>query len=187
MDVRVKSVLAKIDENAVAILLVIVAISTRLFPHPANFAAVGAVALFSGTYLKKKYALWLPLIIMMVSDVIIGLHNLIFFTWGSFVLMGCIGLWVRKNKNVQNVIFGTVTGSLVFFFVTNFAVWAFTPFYAKTVQGLTQCFVLALPFFRNSIAGDIFYVGVLYGAYEGVMYMLPRIKEKLAPVKVLNK
>ncbi|MDO8507965.1 MAG: hypothetical protein Q7S53_05385 [bacterium] len=187
MDVRVKSVLAKIDENAVAILLVIVAVSTRLLPHPANFAAVGAVALFSGTYLKKKYALWLPLIIMMVSDVIIGLHNLILFTWGSFILMGCIGLWVRKNKNVQNVIFGTITGSLVFFFVTNFAVWAFTPFYAKTLQGLLQCFVLALPFFRNSLAGDVFYVGVLYGAYEGAIYLLPRLKKNMGLVQATNK
>lgn len=187
MDVKIKSVLTKIDENAIAIVLVILAISTRLLPHPANFAAVGAVALFSGTYLNKKYALWLPLAVMVISDMIIGFHNLIFFTWGSFVLMGLIGLWVRKNKNVPNIIFGTITGSLAFFFITNFAVWAFTPFYAKTVQGLLQCFIMALPFFRNSIAGDIFYVGVLYGAYEGVKYLLPKVTQKLSPVEALNK
>lgn len=182
-----KAILAKLDENAVAILLVILAISTRLLPHPANFAAVGAVALFSGTYLKKNYAIWLPLIIMVISDVIIGLHNLIFFTWGSFILIGCIGFWVRKNKNFHNVIFATVTGSLAFFFITNFAVWAFTPLYAKTSQGLLECFVMALPFFRNSFLGDAFYVGVLFGAYESSRYLLPKIRENLAPVKVTNK
>ena len=187
MDVRLKSVLMKIDENAIAIALVVLAITTRLLPHPENFAAVGAVALFSGTYLNKKYALWLPLVIMVISDLIIGFHNLIFFTWGSFILMGCIGLWIRKYKNVPNVVFGTITGSLAFFFITNFAVWAFTPFYAKTVQGLTQCFVMALPFFRNSILGDVFYVGVLFGAYEGIMYAMPQVKQRMASVKVLNK
>ena len=174
--VKTKNIILKIDENMIAAALIILAISTRLLPHPPNFAAVGAVALFSGTYLNKKYALWLPLIIMVISDFIIGFHSLIFFTWGSFILMGCIGLWIRKKKNIQNVIFGTITGSLVFFFITNFAVWAFTPMYTKTVQGLLECFVMALPFFRNSLLGDVFYVGVLFGAYEGIIYLMPRLR-----------
>ena len=181
------NLIKKIDENAIVILLVIFAILTRFIPHPANFAAVGAVALFSGTYLNKKYALWLPLVVMMISDYFIGFHNLIFFTWGSFVLIGAIGLWVRKNKNIQNVIFGTVTGSLLFFFITNSAVWAMTPLYAKNSQGLIECFVMALPFFRNTLLGDFFFVGVLFGSYEGVMYLLPRLKQTDKRIRVLNK
>lgn len=187
MAVNLNKVLEKIDENAVAIVLIIFAISSRFLPHPPNFAAVGAATLFSGVYLKKKYALWLPLFVMAVSDMFIGFHNLIFFTWGSFVLIGVIGLWLRKRKNIQNVVFATVTVSLLFFFVTNFAVWAFTPMYSKTMEGLVECFVLAIPFFRNTFLGDIFFVGVLFGAYEGVRYWLPKIKGNLETVKVLDK
>ncbi len=187
MDVKIKKIIEKIDENLIAIILVALAISTRLLPHPDNFTAVGASALFAGVYLRKKYTLWLPLIIMIISDAIIGFHNLIFFTWGSFVLIGVIGLWIRKNKNILNVIFGTVTGSLTFFFITNFAVWAFTPMYAKTSAGLMQCFIMGLSFFRNTIMGDLFYVGVLFGVYETMRYMLPKLQQKTAVSSVSSK
>ena len=182
--VKKEKLLSLIDENIIAILLVVLAVFTRLIPHPANFAAVGAVALFSGTYLNKKYALWLPLAAMMVSDAIIGLHNLIFFTWGSFILISFIGLWIRGRKNVKNVVFGTLTGSLLFYFITNGAVWAFTPLYAKTFQGMLECYVMGLPFFRGTVLGDFFYVGVLFGGYEAVRYFLPQLKERLSAVKV---
>ncbi len=187
MDVKIQKILKIADENLIAILIVVLAISTRLLPHPDNFTAVGASALFAGVYLKKKYALWLPLAIMVISDMIIGLHNLIFFTWGSFMLMGIIGLWIRKRKNIPNVIFGTVTGSLSFFFITNFAVWAFTPMYAKTAQGLVQCYLMGLPFFRNTIAGDLFYVGVIFGAYEAVRYLLPKLRTNRILAENINK
>jgi len=176
MVIKKDVILEKLDENAIAIVLVFFAVMTRFLPHPPNFAAVGALALFSGVYLKKRYALWLPLVAMVISDIFIGFHNLIFFTWGSFVIVGIIGLWLRKRKNIQNVVFATLTGSLVFFFITNLAVWAMTPMYVKNTQGLIECFMMALPFFRNTLAGDFFFVTVLFGAYEGVRYMLPRLK-----------
>jgi len=187
MAVNLNKVLEKIDGNALAIVLVIFAVSSRFLPHPPNFAAVGAVALFSGVYLTKKHALWLPLFVMAVSDIFIGFHNLIFFTWGSFVLIGVVGLWLRSRKNIQNVVFATLTGSLLFFFITNSAVWVFTPMYGKNIQGLLECFVMALPFFRNTLAGDIFFVGVLFGAYEGVKYLLPKIKENTVIINFFNK
>jgi len=174
-----KKLFKKIDKNMIAILLIVLAISTRLLPHIANFTAVGAIALFSGVYLKRKYAVILPLGIMMFSDIIIGIHSLIFFTWGAFVLMGFIGLWVRKEKNVANVIVGTLAGSLLFFFITNTAVWAFTPLYEKNFNGLLLSYTMAIPFFRNSLAGNFFYVVVLFGAYEGARYMITKLNSSL--------
>ena len=105
-------------------------------------------------------------------------HNLIFFTWGSFVLIGIIGWIVKKRKNLLTVISGTLAGSVLFYLVTNFAVWAFTPLYDKTGSGLIQCYTMAIPFFRNTVLGDLFYVGVFFGVFELVKYLIKR-REKV--------
>jgi len=171
-----KKIVSKIPENQIAILLVVVAVIFRLLPHPANFAPIGAIALFGGVYLKNKQAMWLPLAAMIVSDIIIGLHSTIFFTWGSFLFIAGIGIYLKTRKNIKNVILGTVLGSLVFYFVTNFGVWAVTPLYAKTTQGLIQCYLMAIPFFRNTLVSDIFYVAVFFGAYELVKNYQRKLK-----------
>jgi asparagine N-glycosylation enzyme membrane subunit Stt3 len=104
--------------------------------------------------------------------------------WGSFILVGLIGLFIRKRKSITKIIVGTLSGSVLFFLITNFAVWFFGNWYEKTFSGLGQCFYLALPFFRSSLLGDIFYVGVFFGTYELVLY-LNREKEK-GLIKVKN-
>lgn len=167
-----KNLKTKITANQIAIFLVLAGVMLRVLPFLAtgklgnNIAPVAAIALFAGTYLNKKYAIWLPLLVMAISDVFLGFHNLMFLTWGSFVLIGIIGLWLRENKNILNTAVGTVTGSLLFFFVTNFGVWAFTPMYDKTWQGLVNCYVMAIPFFRNTLIGDALFVTVLFGVFE---------------------
>lgn len=173
-----KNLKTKITENQIAIFLVFAGVMLRVLPVLAtgklgnNIAPVAAIALFAGTYLKKKYAIWLPLIVMAISDVFIGFHNLMFLTWGSFALIGIIGLWLRENKNLVNTAVGTLTGSLLFFFVTNFGVWAFTPMYDKTWQGLVQCYAMAVPFFRNTLIGDALFVAVLFGVFELVRQLV---------------
>lgn len=170
MEVRrvkfLKNIITKITENQIVIALIVLAVILRLLPHPANFAPIGAIALFGGVYLKRNQALWLPLAAMIISDFFIGFHSVIFFTWGSFLLMALLGMWLRKRKNVGNVVATTIIGSLLFYVVTNFGVWAATPLYEKTFQGLVQCYLMAIPFFRNTVASDIFYVTMFFGAYE---------------------
>lgn len=161
-----KNLFKKVTENQIVIFLVVIAVLFRLIPHPANFAPIGAIALFGGVYLKNKQALWLPLMAMVISDLFIGMHSTILFTWGSFMLIASIGTWISKRKNVGNVVFGTLVGSFLFFFITNFGVWVATPLYTKTAQGLLQCYVMAIPFFRNTLVSDLLFVGVLFGAYE---------------------
>lgn len=184
---KVKTVLG---ENSLALGLIGIGVMLRLLPlltsgHLGNnFAPVGAIALFGGVYLGKKYALWLPLVIMMISDVFLGYHSLIVLTWGSFALIGLIGLWLRKHKNIPNIVFGTVTGSLLFFFITNFGVWAATTMYPKTLDGLVQCFVMAVPFFRNTLASDMFYVAAFFGAYELATYMVPQMQKRFVKEKI---
>ncbi|XOU93967.1 MAG: DUF6580 family putative transport protein [Candidatus Kerfeldbacteria bacterium] len=143
----------------------------RVIPHPANFVPIGALALLSGVYLKSKWGVLLAVGVMMFSDMIIGLHSLVLFTWGSFLIFGMIGWWIRKNKNVLRVVGGTLAGSAIFYLITNFAVWAFTPLYSKTATGLMDSYYMAMPFFRSAALGDLFYVGIFFGVFEVVYFM----------------
>ncbi|MFH0805033.1 MAG: DUF6580 family putative transport protein [Patescibacteria group bacterium] len=146
-------------------LFVVLAVVVRFVPHPYNFVPVGALALFCGTYIRSRWGVLIPVAVMAISDTIIGWHSLVLFTWGSYLLAGTVGWWVRRNRNLVGVVAGTAAGSVLFFVVTNFAVWAFTPLYTKTVAGLVQCFAMAIPFFRNTVAGDLFFVAAFFGAY----------------------
>ena len=148
----------------IALMIVIIGIAMRLVPHPANVAPVAAIALFAGTYLNKKWALWVPLAIMIISDMVLGLHDVVPFTWGSFLLVALLGTWLKQHKNVRNIGFASVTASVAFFLITNFGVWLF--WYPATLRGLAQCYTLALPFYRNTFIGDILYVVVFFGIYE---------------------
>jgi len=166
--------------------LILTAVLLRMIPHPANFAPITALALFGGVYLSKKTAILIPLVALAISDYFLGYYNLgvMFSVWGSFILVGLIGLFIRKRKSTGKIIIGTLSGSILFFLITNFAVWFISNWYEKTFSGLGRCFYLALPFFRNSLLGDLFYVGVFFGTYELVLY-LNRGKEK-GLIKVKN-
>jgi hypothetical protein len=154
-----------------AIFFVILGAALRFAPHLPNFAPIAALALFGGVYLNKKYALILPVAVMAVSDYFIGFYDvkLMLGVYLSFVLVGVIGLIIKKKKNIFTVIGGSVLGSVLFFLITNFSVWAFYNWYPHTLSGLGQCFSMAIPFFRNTLIGDLFYVVALFGVYELVM------------------
>ncbi len=152
----------------IPLLLVILGIIARFLPHPANFAPIGAIALFGGLYLPKRWAIILPLLAMFISDIFIGFYawQIMTSVYIGFVLMGLIGLVVRKNKKFHTVLGGTLLGSILFFLITNWAVWEFGTMYVHNFSGLIQSYIMALPFFRNSLLGDVFYVGVLVGGFE---------------------
>lgn len=164
----------------VPIVLILLGIFARLVPHPANFAPITAIALFGGIYLPKKYAFVLPLVAVFISDWIIGFDKTtILFVYGSFILSGLIGLYIRNHKAVSSIITGTVLASVLFFVITNFAVWL-NPIsaYKKDLKGLIDCYVAGLPFYRNTLMGDLFFSGLLVGGYELVLrfvkYQLPK-------------
>lgn len=146
----------------------------RLFPHPANFVPIAAMALFGGVYLNKKYALVVPLIALFVSDIFLGFYKEMPFVYGSFFLTGLIGIWLKDHKSLFNIALGTFISSLLFFLITNFSVWFLGGVYTKTLNGLIECYYLALPFFRNTIMGDFFYVTSFFGSYELVLMWLKR-------------
>ncbi len=140
----------------------------RIIPHAPNFTPVAAMALFGGTYLNKKQAFILPILIMLLSDLFIGFDSLQMriFIYGSFLITVLIGRFLKRNLTLTNTILASFASSIVFFLITNFAVWAFTPLYLKTFDGLVNCFIMALPFFRNTLLGDFFYTGIVFGSYR---------------------
>lgn len=140
----------------------------RVIPHPANFVPIGAVALFGGVYLKKRYALFLPLAAMLISDIFIGFDSLQsrLLIYGSFLLIGLIGLWVRTHKNIFTIAGGSLLGSSLFFLITNLVFLYPAKMYPHTWAGQIASYTNALPFFRNTLLGDLFYVSILFGVYE---------------------
>ncbi len=148
-----------------AIVLLVFGIALRFIPHAPNFTPVTAIALFGGVYLSRKHAILLPLALMMISDVFIGLHDTLLFTWGSFILIAVIGLWVKQHKSPAVILGTSVLSSVVFFLITNFGAWL-SPLYPNTYEGLVNCFMLAIPFFRTTLASSLLYSVVLFGSYE---------------------
>lgn len=172
-----------LNKLAKPILFISIGAVARILPHPPNFAPIGAMALFGGTYLNKKEALTLPLLAMIISDFFIGFDSIPMrlSVYGSFLLMVLIGFYLRKNLNLKNLIATSLLSSILFFIITNFSVWAFGSMYPKTVSGLTEAYVLAIPFFRNTLFGDLFYSGIFFGAYEFLKNFTPgAISQKLS-------
>jgi len=150
------------------IVLIIVGFTLRLLPHPANFAPIMALALFSGLYLPHRLNVIIPVVAMLLSDIFLGFYSLpmMFSVYGSFILATVLGAWLKKHKNIGNVVLTTLAGSSLFFLVTNFTVWAFGTMYSHNLAGSMQSYYMALPFFRNSLLSDLFYVGIFVGVAE---------------------
>jgi hypothetical protein len=147
-------------EMRVVFALVVVALLTRLLPHPPNFAPITSIALFTGFhFVNKRLALFIPLICMFLTDLILGVHSLMPIIYLSFVMISMIGL---KAKSLS---LGTVlSASSLFFVVSNLGVWYF--YYPLTWAGLSSCFILAIPFFINALMGDLFYTSVLQFSFS---------------------
>ena len=112
-----------------------------------------------------SFAIGLPLLVMMITDIFLGWHPLFFLTWGSFFAVSLLGFYLRKNPKASGIFLGTLGGSVLFFIVTNLGVFLFQGMYPKDFSGLVECFVMAIPFFRNSLLGDLFYSAVFFGAF----------------------
>jgi hypothetical protein len=158
-----------------AALLILFAAFSRIIPHPANFTSVAAIALFSGVYLDKKYAFIIPVAAMLISDLIIGFHSQMIWVYGSFLVIVFLGFWLKSRntgtagKRVGYILGTTILSSILFFAITNFGVWA-SGYYGLDLKGLAESYVLAIPFFRNTIAGDLIYVTAMFGVYEVIKH-----------------
>ena len=159
-------------------LWILLGVGLRFFPHLPNFTPLSAMAIFGGAYLSKRFALVLPLLAWVLSDWVIGPDATFPFTWGSILIAGLLGLWVRSRRNYATLLGVGVLNSILFFIVTNFGVWLVGGLYSRTAEGLVQCYTLAIPFYRNSLVGDLVYLTLLAGTFEGAARFAS--KKKLA-------
>lgn len=157
--------------------IIFLAALSRLLPHPPNFAPITALALFGGVYLDKKHTFIVPIAAMLISDYFIGFYAGMAWVYASFIAIGFMGLWLRNHRGIRQTIGATLAGSILFFLVTNFGVWISSKVaYPHTMDGLIACYVAALPFFRNTLLGDVIYVAALFGAYELGKRYIPALK-----------
>lgn len=157
--------------SAFIVLLLLIAATAflRVFITIPNFTPIAAIALFGGTFIKRKeLALLLPISILFISDLFIGLYSpaLMIGVYGSFILIAAFGFILRKNVNVVSVIGSSFGASVLFFVITNFVVWAEGLWYPMTFSGLTACFVSAIPFFRYEVIGTLVFSLFFFGSYS---------------------
>ncbi len=173
----------------ILIIMVLLAALSRLLPHPYNFTPIGAMALFGGAYFANRLvAILVPLLSLWVSDLL--LNNIVYseyypsFTWftpgglwiyGSFVLIGVFGMVLLQKVSIRNVLISSLSSSVFFFLVTNFSVWLGSTMYPQTREGLLACYAAGLPFFQNTIMGDLFFSAVLFGAFELMQRRFPAL------------
>ena len=138
------------------------AVVIRLIPHPPNFTPITALALFGSTTFRNKwFGLLLPIIAMWISDLYLGFYSISIWVYSSFFLISLLGLYWKKIQ-VKNVFIS----SLIFFIITNFGVWLGG--YPKTIEGFLLCYTMAIPFFINSILGDLFFSYLMKFSFQSV-------------------
>jgi len=154
----------------------------RLLPHPWNFAPAGAMSLFAGSRLQGWQAYLVPLLLMAATDPLrTSLYHPGFpafrgetpFIYGSLLISVWIGRRWVQNPTVSRVAVAATAGSLQFFLITNAAAWLIEGMYPLTAAGLAACYIAAIPFLGNTLASDLAYSGLLFGAYA---WMLARAR-----------
>jgi hypothetical protein len=165
----------------VAILAAIFAAAAmRLLPHPPNFSPIAAMALFSGAYLPgRPLAFAAPFGALVLSDILLGgFYPGMNFVYLSFALTVLIGWALAKRKTALWIGSAALASSALFFVLTNFGMWLFSGFYPPTVEGLVACYVAAIPFFQNTLAGDLFFSAVLFGGFALAERTLPALRHR---------
>jgi hypothetical protein len=161
---------------------------SRLLPHPSNFTAIGAIALFGGAYLTNRYlAILVPVIAVWFSDIV--LNNTVYAQAGQFVwfyegawlqylstaLCAVLGIVMMKRVNAPRFIGSSVATALLFFVITNLGVWYGSAMYSKSLGGLMQCYIAGVPFLGWAVLGNLFFGAILFGGFELAGRRFPKL------------
>ena len=153
-----------INKNSSIFFLIILLVFSRLIPHPPNFTPIIAVALVSGYFFKNiNLSLLILLVAMLLSDLFIGFYENMIFVYASLLVITFIFHKISNKINFKNLFIYGFVGSLIFFIVSNFGVWAlgspgvYDIAYEKSLSGLLQCYILAIPFFGNTFISTLIF------------------------------
>jgi hypothetical protein len=174
--------------------MILLAALSRLVPHPPNFSPIEAVALFGGAYfVQRAWAIAVPLIAMAISDLALGLVNggiyMDYFLnahfvaiYASIVLCTLLGFGMRGRVGGARVLGYSLAGSVLFFLLTNFAVWmTANPVIAPACgSSLGACYLAGLPFFQWTLLGTLFYSAILFGGFALLRARIPQLRAQTA-------
>ena len=133
--------------------LLVISVS-RFIPHPPNFTSLIALSFYVPVVFGTIY---LPVVLLsfVITDLLIGFHNILFFTWGSVVVIGLFSrLFISSGLKLR--ITGALAGAFLFFIITNFGVWV-TGSYGYTIKGLIDCYTMAIPFFVYTLMSTLIF------------------------------
>lgn len=176
-------------------LVILVTALTRLLPHPSNFAPITAIAVFGAIrYADRRAALLVPLLALLVSDLVRevlfgygltrewGIYSGMWTVYATTALVAVLARLAHGTRSPGAIATTTLIGSCLFFLITNFAFWAVGSLYPHTGEGLIACYTAAIPFFRNSLLGDLFYAAILFGGWALAESRVPELRPAPATV-----
>ncbi len=160
---------------------VLIAAFSRFIPHPFNFTAVGAMALFAGATLGNRWlSLLVPVAALFITDIFFEFHPTMWATYSSMMLITMIGWMIRDRQNFITITGGSIASAVLFFLITNAAMWVvglYRPdgFYSNDAAGLVASITAGIPFFANTLISQLFYTAVLFGAFHGIRVWKPTL------------
>ena len=159
----------------IVLVIIIFGFLCRLIPHPPNFSPVTAIALFGGlNFNDKRVAFSIPLLILFLSDLIIGISLINLFVYLGFISVVLLGSQIKSIK-FGNILFA----SFLFFIISNFGVWLTGSFYAHNIEGLINCYTMAIPFFTNTLLSTVmFAILIEFLVFSKYFNFIPLIKKK---------
>ncbi len=174
---------------ATIVLMILVAVFSRLIPHPPNFAPIGAIALFGGAYFANRFfSFFIPLFAIWLSDLVINntiyakyyngftwFHSGFYWTYGAIALTVIIGFFISKKIKISTIFLSATAASILFFLISNFSCWPGNPLYAQNFNGLLNCYAAGIPFFNGTLMGNIFYSALLFAAFEWSQQKFPQL------------
>ncbi len=160
------------NKTLLIILIILIGAFSRIIPHPPNFTALGAISILGGLYFGKKYlAFVIPFLAMLISDIILG-YKIATSVYLAFLMIIPLGIAIRSKVSHSSIFKTSIAASLIFFLITNFFVWLGSSpvdgiyYCPPNLSGFIKCYTQAIPFFFNTLLGDLFFCFSLFGLYE---------------------
>ena len=145
-------------EETFSLALIFIMVFSRLIPHPPNFTPIIAIGIMSGYYFKDlNHSILILLVTMLLSDLFIGFYLNMFFVYLSLIIITIFSFKLTRNINIKNLFIFGFLGSFLFYVVSNFGVWFFGSLYTKNITGLIECYVMGIPFFKNTLISTLIY------------------------------
>lgn len=169
------------NKYGLIIFLSLLALIGRFLPHLPNFSPLYSLLIFSGAYITRTRWAFLPLLSLAISDLFLGLYAwpIMLSVYGSLAINVLIGRQLKKNLSAINVLTASLISALIFFLITNTAVWSFGTWYSHNLSGLMSCYTLAIPFFKTTLISTLLYSGLMFGAYEGLLILKKSSQKKI--------